>query len=99
MSARIAITGMGIVTSIGNDLQETLDALENRRSGIGTITILDTIHKAELIAGEVKLTYEELLATADVKDDLPWSRTALLGLIAAREALKDAKIEQEERNE
>jgi len=93
MSSKIVVTGIGIISSIGNNTKETLDALVNRRSGIGSITILDTIHKNDFVLGEIKLTHDELMHLAKVDPQKPWTRTALLAIIAARQAIQDAKFD------
>ena len=43
MSSKIVVTGLGIISSIGRNPEETLDALINKKSGIAPISILDTI--------------------------------------------------------
>ena len=86
MQKRVFITGCGIITSIGKNLEENLDSLKSGRSGIGKITLLDTVHRDELPAGEIKLVDEELARLAGVKSAPGLTRTALLGMIAAEEA-------------
>lgn len=76
------VTGMGIITAIGNDLAENLDALKNGRAGLGKTRFLDTIHQFPV--GEVPLSNKELAQKAYALATLP--RTALLSIIAAREA-------------
>ncbi len=93
MPEKVVITGIGIISSIGFSADETLDSLKNCRSGIGKITLLDTYYKDELPAGEVKATHEVLFEMAGLKTKRPYSRTALLGIIAARQALRHAGIE------
>jgi len=41
-SRRVAITGLGIVCSIGKNVDEFLHSLKEGRSGIGPITLFDT---------------------------------------------------------
>lgn len=95
MSSKIVVTGIGIISSIGKNAEETLDSLVNKRSGISPITILETIHKNDFVVGEVKLTQNELLELARVDPKLPWTRTALLAVIAARQAFEDAGLNPE----
>ncbi len=96
MSKRIAITGIGIVSSIGNNAEETFNALIRRKSGIGKVTILETLHKDDFVLGEIKLTHDQLILRAGVHPEKAWTRTALLGIIAARQALNDAFSEGED---
>jgi len=92
MKESVVITGMGIVSSIGLNLEETLQSLMAGRTGIGKITILDTIHRDEFVLGEIKLTLQDLKEQLGVSSLLPWTRTALLGVWAAREAYKSAGL-------
>ena len=89
---KVVVTGIGIISSIGNNLQETYNSLVEERSGIGDIEILDTNHKGEFLVGEVSLSQDELIELALVDEKLAWTRTALLGIIAAKEAISDSKI-------
>jgi 3-oxoacyl-[acyl-carrier-protein] synthase-1 len=57
---------------------------------MGEITYLHTIHRNQIPVAEVKLSNKELAAIAGISSEL--SRTILLSLIAAREALNDAAI-------
>lgn len=92
MKESVVVTGMGIVSSIGLNLEETLQSLMAGRTGIGKITILDTIHRDEFVLGEIKLTVQDLKEQLGVNSLLPWTRTALLGVWAAREAYKSAGL-------
>ena len=92
MPGDIVVTGIGIVSAIGFDLQETFDALVSYRTGIGSLSILDSIHKDEFVMGEVKLTHQELIGKAAVDTDKSWTRTALLGIVAAQQAVADAGL-------
>lgn len=90
MSTKVYIAGVGIISAIGKNVAETVRALENHEAGIGPITSLDTIHRSRLPVAEVKMTNKELAEITGMKDTV--SRTALLGMVAAQEALDDAGI-------
>jgi 3-oxoacyl-(acyl-carrier-protein) synthase len=94
MPQRICITGIGIITAIGNNAAENLSSLIMERSGIGEITLIETIHKGKLPVAEVKLTNEQLLEKAGFPGKKNFTRTALLGIIAAREALKSSGMDR-----
>ena len=79
MSSAVVVTGIGIISSIGNNLKETTHALLNMQSGIKPISILNTRHKDDFVLGEVKKTQEELHQLANADADKPWTRTAFLG--------------------
>ncbi|MGY3264258.1 beta-ketoacyl-ACP synthase II [Lysobacter sp. HA35] len=51
---RVVVTGLGIVSPLGNDLAATWDGIVNGRSGIGPITHFDTTNFTTKIAGEVR---------------------------------------------
>ncbi|MFH1569735.1 MAG: beta-ketoacyl-ACP synthase II [Gemmatimonadota bacterium] len=51
---RVVVTGLGVLTPVGNDIATFWDALTNGRSGIGPITRFDTTQFKVKIAGEVK---------------------------------------------
>ena len=53
-SRRVVVTGLGIVSPLGNDLATTWDGIVNGRSGIGPITHFDTTNFTTKIAGEVR---------------------------------------------
>jgi 3-oxoacyl-[acyl-carrier-protein] synthase-1 len=92
MSKRVFITGYGIICAAGNNAAETLDALMEGRSGIGEITHFKTIHQGKLPMAEVKKSHDELCAMTGVKGAHAFTRTALLGMVAAREAIVNAGI-------
>ena len=93
--SRVVVTGIGIISSIGNNLEETHNSLIKKKTGISGIDILDTKHRGEFLVGEIKLTHEELIKLAKVDKSQAWTRTALLGIIAAKQAMADSKIENE----
>ncbi len=91
MIQRIAITGMGIVSAIGNNVKENLLALAHQKSGIGQLELLETIHQ-NFPCAEIKLTNNHLVEALKVKQDETFTRAALLGVKAAEEALQQAQI-------
>ena len=56
----VAITGMGIISSIGRNVQENYAALAQAQNGISTISNINTRHKDAIKVGEVKSTNEVL---------------------------------------
>ena len=88
---KIAITGIGIISAIGRNQIETLASLQMEKSGIGTMQYLHSVH-ADLPVGEVKLSNEQLRTLLQIPQSEAISRTSLLGLSAAREALQQAGI-------
>jgi 3-oxoacyl-[acyl-carrier-protein] synthase-1 len=93
MADRVFVTGIGIICAIGKNTGETLASLRTNNHGISKLSILDSIHRDELPTGEIKLHNEELAKLAGVTDLDMNPRTALLGMIAAEEALRNAGID------
>jgi 3-oxoacyl-[acyl-carrier-protein] synthase-1 len=91
MTNRILITGMGIVTGLGMGKNNTLQALMQKQTGIDRVKYLQTIHK-EFPVGEVPLSNEQMSQLLGLDEDNIYTRTALLGRIALREALQEANI-------
>ena len=91
----IAITGEGIVSAIGTDKAAVLDALRNRQTGIGAMRHLQSVHR-ELPVGEVALSNDEMKALLGIDTGLDVSRTALMGMLAVRQALYDADVSDSE---
>ncbi len=60
-------------------------------SGIGHITLFDSVYRGVLPVGEVKMTNEDLCQKLSLKPHI--TRTALLGIHAAREAVANAGVE------
>ncbi|SMG10301.1 beta-ketoacyl-[acyl-carrier-protein] synthase family protein [Arenibacter troitsensis] len=92
MSTGVAITGMGIISAIGNNVAENYSSLLEGRTGISHISKIDTVHKGSIMVGEIIFTNAELEAKLGLGPNNNYSRTALLGAIAAKEAIEDAKI-------
>ena len=92
---RIVITGMGICSCIGDNVQETFTHLSQGKSGLSTIELLDTVHREHIRVGEVKHTNEALTNILDIPKENSYSRTSLLGILALREAIKNASLDGE----
>ena len=54
LERRVVVTGMGVISPIGNNPDEFWDSLAACRSGIGRITAFDPSEFASQIGGEVK---------------------------------------------
>jgi 3-oxoacyl-(acyl-carrier-protein) synthase len=92
MNKGVAITGMGIVSAIGNSVAENYHALTNGQKAITRISNIATVHADVIMVGEIKKTNEALAQELGLAGDNNYSRTAMLGAIAARQAVLDAKI-------
>jgi len=92
MPGRVFITGIGIISSIGDNVDETLFSLITGKSGIGKNTLIDTVYKNMIPVAEVHKDDHELAGILGINDIRDFTRTSLLGMIAAKEALSDAGI-------
>jgi 3-oxoacyl-[acyl-carrier-protein] synthase-1 len=85
---RIAVSGLGIISAMGTGVNETLAALRSSRSGVGEVSLFETVHRVPVC--EVKRDNRALKAMLAIPVDAAISRTALLGMVAASQALADA---------
>jgi 3-oxoacyl-[acyl-carrier-protein] synthase-1 len=83
---KVVVTGMGMITAIGNTVAENLESLKQRKHGVGSITHLETSLKGVLPAAEIGFSNEELAAYAGLDNAELFTRTTMLGIIAASEA-------------
>jgi 3-oxoacyl-[acyl-carrier-protein] synthase II len=86
---RVVVTGLGAVTSLGTDLAFTWEGLVAGRSGIGPITLFDASAFRTHLAAEIK----ELPGGLEPSLRRRLSRTDVIGLAAAAEALLDAGLD------
>jgi 3-oxoacyl-[acyl-carrier-protein] synthase II len=87
---RVAITGMGIFCSIGEDVEKFLQSLREGRTGVGPITLFDTSKYPSKIGAEIGDYRPEVFFKKKGLKRL--SRTDQFALIAAEEAVKDSGI-------
>lgn len=90
MNQAVYVAGAGVISAIGKNVSENLDALENGRAGIGYMVQLDSVYRNKLPVAEVKASNGELSMLAGLP--VSKSRTALLSAIAAREAISASGI-------
>jgi 3-oxoacyl-[acyl-carrier-protein] synthase II len=89
-SRRVAITGLGAVTPVGNDAATTWDSLVAGRSGVGPITNFDAETFPVKIAGTVK-GFDLMDRLSDHRHlTRRLSRSGSFGVAAALEAIEDA---------
>jgi 3-oxoacyl-[acyl-carrier-protein] synthase II len=92
LSKKVYITGIGIITAIGHSVEENFISLRDEKAGIGKMNMIDSIYKDEIPVGEVNLTDDDLIDILGVNKEDTYTRTALLGLKAAKEALEQSGI-------
>jgi 3-oxoacyl-[acyl-carrier-protein] synthase II len=90
MKRRVVITGMGVVSPVGNTVDEMWEAIVNGKNGIDFIKQFDVSNMKVKIAGEVKnLDVDKYL---DSRESRKLDRCMLLGLVAATQAYNDSGL-------
>jgi 3-oxoacyl-[acyl-carrier-protein] synthase II len=93
---RVVITGLGLVTPLGNDVASTWDAIVSGRSGVGPITRFDASEFDTRIAGEVKQFDAETLFGR--REARRMDRFTQYAMAASGQALEDSGLEVTEDN-
>jgi 3-oxoacyl-[acyl-carrier-protein] synthase II len=96
-SRRVVITGLGVITPVGNDLETFWSNLKNGVSGIGKIQAFDTTGYDCQIAGEV-CDFEPKNFFKNPKDVRRTDRFAQLAMAAAKMSMQDSGIDLERVN-
>jgi 3-oxoacyl-[acyl-carrier-protein] synthase-1 len=87
MGQRVFVTGVGIVSAIGNGTGETLASIKSLSTGIGKLSLFGSIH-GHIPVAEIKFKNSQLANLAGIAPArTPYSRNSMLALIAARDAL------------
>jgi len=92
--SRVFVTGMGIISAIGDSVSANRDALINGRTGISDLTLFPTKYAGVLPCGEIKTTTDSLKEKLNAHEH-GVTRTNLLALHALREAIEDAGLSQQ----
>ncbi len=88
---RVVVTGMGVLCSLGNSVDELWTGLKAGRSGIGPITLFDASPFPTVIAGEVRnFDFASFINTKDVRR---MARFSQLSVAAAIMAIEDSKLD------
>jgi 3-oxoacyl-[acyl-carrier-protein] synthase II len=93
---RVVVTGMGMVTPLGNDLASSWDGIIHGRSGIGPVTHFDASAFSTRIAGEIRgFDPTAFIPPKEAKKMEPFIH---YGLAASFMAMDDAGLEVTEAN-
>ena len=93
---RVVVTGMGIVSPVGNSLESAWDSITNGRSGIGPLTHFDASQFSTRIAGQVRDFDPTVWISA--KDARKMDEFIHYGVAASFMALDDSGLEISEAN-
>ena len=88
---RVAVTGLGAVTPLGNDARSTWQAAVGGRSGIDWIRSFDASQFPVRVAAEVKDF--DPSSVVPPKEARRLERNVLLAVCAAKEAVDDARLD------
>src|SRR5919198_63348 len=91
---RVVITGLGVVTPVGNDVETFWSNLKNGVSGIHTIDAFDTTGYDCKIGGQVR-GFDPKPFFKNPKDVRRTDRFAQLAMAAAKMALEDSGLDLE----
>jgi 3-oxoacyl-[acyl-carrier-protein] synthase II len=93
---RVVVTGLGIVSPVGNDVTSAWSAILAGRSGIGPVTRIDTTTFSTHFGGEIRqLNIEPYLS---VKDARRMDAFMQYGVIAGMQAMRDSGLEVTQAN-
>ena len=90
---RVVITGIGLISPIGNTAKESWEGIKNKKCGIDDITLIDTTNFKTKLAAEIKdFNFEDYFDSKMIKRT---DRDSLIAIQSAREAIKDSNINEE----
>ena len=91
---RVVVTGIGMINSLGLDKESSFKAIVDGQCGIKSISLFDTEKHSVKIAGEI--TDFDPTTVMNPKEVKKADRFIQLGLVAAQEAMADAKFDSYE---
>jgi len=94
---RVVITGLGVISPIGNDIQTFWDSLKEGKSGIGPLTTFDASLFDSRIAGEVK-NFEPQIYGITKKDTHRMEKFVQYAIAASFQAIRDSGLDVEKEN-
>ncbi len=89
--SRIAITGIGVISALGDSVEANHNALVKSECGLSSLQLFKTIYSDTLKFGEIKIENEQLKNRLNIKLN-GITRTSLLALHALKEAVNDSKL-------
>jgi 3-oxoacyl-(acyl-carrier-protein) synthase len=89
--SRIFVTGMGVISSIGNSVAENRTSLQEGKCGISMLELFNSRYTGNLPVGEIKISSEDLKEKLQATER-GVTRTSILALHAFEEAIKDSSL-------
>jgi 3-oxoacyl-[acyl-carrier-protein] synthase II len=93
---RVVVTGLGIVSPVGNDVTSAWSAILAGRSGIGPVTRIDTTTFSTHFGGEIREL--DIAPYLSVKDARRMDAFMQYGVIAGMQAMRDSGLEVTDAN-
>ncbi|NOZ07951.1 MAG: beta-ketoacyl-ACP synthase II [FCB group bacterium] len=91
-SPRVVVTGMGVLSPIGNTIDEFSSALSAGKNGIDKITLFDAAGYKAQLAGEIRnCRFEDFIDPRDLKK---MDRFTVFGMIAALQAVEQSGLHE-----
>ena len=94
---RVVITGLGVISPVGNDVSTFWKALKEGKSGVGPLTSFDPAAFDSRIAGEVK-GFDPAMAGIDFKETRRTAKFVQYALAAAKQAVASSGLDLEKGN-
>ncbi|MFA5119330.1 MAG: beta-ketoacyl-ACP synthase II [Candidatus Omnitrophota bacterium] len=94
MENRVVVTGLGIISPVGNDVASFWNSLKEGKSGIGPLTTFDASAFDSHIAGEVK-GFDHLLYGISKKDTHRMEKFVQYAIACSKQAIADSALDLE----
>ncbi|MDD5196310.1 MAG: beta-ketoacyl-ACP synthase II [Candidatus Omnitrophica bacterium] len=94
---RVVITGLGVISPVGNDIPAFWKSLKEGKSGVGPITSFDAASFDSRIAGEVK-DFDPKSYGIDFKDIKRTDKFVQYAIASARQAIDSSGLDLEKEN-
>ena len=94
MENRVVVTGLGVISPVGNDIKSFWDALKAGKSGIGPLTNFDASAFDSHIAGEVK-GFDPGAYGISKKETKRMEKFVQFAIACARQAINDSGLDLE----
>ncbi|MCK9572732.1 MAG: beta-ketoacyl-ACP synthase II [Candidatus Omnitrophica bacterium] len=92
MKKRIVITGLGIISPVGNDVKTFWESLKNGICGVDKLTSFDASAFDSKIAGEIK-NFDPVLYGISLKDSKRTAKFVQYSIAAAKQALESSGLD------
>lgn len=97
MENRVVVTGLGVISPVGNEVDSFWKALKEGKSGIDKLTTFDASAFNSRIAGEVK-GFDLSIYNIPKKDMNRMEKFVQFGIAAAKQAINDSGLDMEKEN-